>query len=218
MHVLITGATGLVGQGVLQECLESNDVDRVSALVRRPTGRSDERLHHVQVADFMALDGVEHALRGIDACFYCAGALPVGLSEQEYRHVTVDLTAHVAQVLAKWNPDLRFLYVSGAHSDATSRIMPLRVKGEAEEALAALPLRTTMLRPGGIQPVHGERSPHGAMDLMYRVGGPVMGLGVSLAPGLFTTTERLGRAMIAIAQMEHPPGVVENREINEIGA
>ncbi|GAB3093017.1 NAD-dependent epimerase/dehydratase family protein [Lysobacter terrae] len=218
MRILITGATGLVGQGVLQECLQASDVESVTALLRHPTGRSDPRLREVLVADFAALDGVEDELRGLDACFYCAGAPPIGTPEAQYRHVTLDLTLNVARTLARLNPSLRLLYISGAHSDPSSHLMPLRVKGETEQALGALPLRTTMLRTGGIQPVHGEHSPHKALDVFYRIGGPVMGLGVAMAPALFTTTAHVGRAMLALARMPDPPRIVENGEINRLGA
>lgn len=217
MRILITGATGLVGQGVLQECLEARDVDGVVALLRHSTGRTDPRLHEVLVADFADLSGVEDALQALDACFYCAGAPPIGTPEAQYRHVTLDLTLNVARTLARLNPSLHLLYISGAHSEPSSHVMPLRVKGETEQALGALPLRTTMLRTGGIQPVHGEHSPHKALDVAYRIGGPVMGLGVALAPTLFTTTARVGRAMLALARMEDPPKVVENDEINRLG-
>jgi uncharacterized protein YbjT (DUF2867 family) len=217
MRVLVTGATGLVGQGVLQECLEARDVAQVTALVRHPTGRRHPRLREVQVADFSALEGVEEALRGFDACFYCAGAPPIGTAEAEFRRVTVDLTRHVAGVLARLNPGLHFVYISGTHADPRSALMPLRVKGEAEQALAALSLRTTMIRPGGIQPVHGEHSSHKPLALLYKVAGPLMGLGVALAPQLMTTTARVGRAMLAVARMDDPPAVVENDEINRLG-
>lgn len=218
MRILLTGATGLVGQGVLRECLADPVVTHVAALGRRPGGESHDKLEDLVVADFADLSSVEGRLHPFDACLYCAGALPVGISEAEFRHVTLDLTLHVARTLARLNPRLVFVYVSGAYSDPDSRVMPLRIKGEAERALAALPIRTVMLRTGGIQPVHGVRSPHPAMATMYAAVGPLMSLGVQLMPGLMTTTGRVGRAMLQLLRQDDPPAVVENAEINRLGS
>lgn len=131
MRILLTGATGLVGQGVLHECLASGE-DTVTVLGRRPTGRTHALLDEVLVQDFGELASVEARLQPFDACFYCAGAAPIGTAETDYRHVTVALTTHVARTLARLNPRIVFAYVSGAHADPASRIMPLRIKGEAE--------------------------------------------------------------------------------------
>lgn len=218
MRILVTGASGLLGQGVLRTCLDDPGVTHVAALVRRTLDTSDAKLEQIVAPDFSDLTGVEGRLHPFDACFYCAGARPIGVAEAEYRHVTVDLTVHVAATLARSNPDLRFLYVSGAHANPDSRIMPLRVKGEVERALVALPLRTTMLRTGGIQPSQGERSPHPGMAAFYTLGAPMMGLGLGMLPGVLTSTGRVGRAMLALARMPDPPAVVENREINRLGA
>lgn len=217
MQILITGANGLVGQGVLQACLRDPEVTRVVALGRRPGGQSHAKLTELTCPDFAELGAVEALLRPFDACLYCAGAPPLGTPEAEYRHVTRDLTMHVAQVLARLNPGLVFLYVSGAHSDPASRLMPLRIKGETENALAALPLRSVMLRTGGVQPVEGVRSPRPALAALYALTGPVMGLGVLLAPGVMTTTQRVGRAMLKLLRQQDPPAVVENAEINRLG-
>lgn len=222
MRILLAGATGLVGQGVLRECLRAPDVSHVTALGRHPIGQADAMLADSKVSDlvvpdFSDLDAVEDRLRPFDACLYCAGAPPIGTGEAEYRHVTLELTTHVAKTLARLNPSLTFLYISGAYADPDSHVMVLRVKGETERALAALPIRTVMLRPGGIQPVGDERSPHPALAMVYRVAGPLMGLGVRLAPQLLTTTERVGRAMLQLARDVDPPPIVENAEINRLG-
>lgn len=216
-HLLITGASGLVGQGVLHEALLDASVASITLLGRHSVHCKDPRVNEVLVEDFANLRSVEAQLTGIDACLYCAGAPPIGTPEDVYRHVTVELTTSVARTLARLNPDMRFLYVSGANANPASRFMPLRVKGEAERALQALPLQTTMLRPGGIQPAHGERSPHGLLRALYAVGAPLMGIGVAMAPSLMTSTARLGRAMLAIVRMPEPPGIVENAEINRLG-
>lgn len=218
MRILLTGANGLVGQGVLAECLRAADVSHVAALGRQSTGHSDPKLEEIIVADFSELRAVEDRLRPYDACLYCAGVLPLGVSEAEFRHVTLDLTTHVARTLAHHNPSMIFVYVSGALSNPDSHLMPLKVKGLTERALAALPLRTVMFRPGGIQPVEGVHSPHPGRDTLYQLSGPLMRLGVKLAPQLMTTTERLGRAMLAVLREREPPAVVESAEINRLGA
>jgi uncharacterized protein YbjT (DUF2867 family) len=217
MRLLLTGATGLVGQGVLRECLRAADVSHVAALGRHPVAQADPKLDNLVAPDFADLHEVEDRLDPFDACLYCAGAMPLGMTEAAYRHVTVDLTLNVARTLARRNPALTFLYISGAASNPHSPLMPLRVKGEAERALAALPTRTVMLRPGAIQPVDGVRSPHDGRALLYALTGPFMALGVRLLPQAMTTTACIGRAMLQLLRQHNPPAVVENAEINRLG-
>jgi len=214
MRILMTGASGLVGQGVLREALADPTVSSVTVLARRDLAHPDSRVEALLVDRFDDLQPVETHLASFNACCYCAGAPPLGTPEAEYRHVTFDLTLHVARAFAARNPDARFLYISGAHADAASRFMPLRVKGETEDALRALPITSVMLRPGGIQPSGDERSPHAWMRPLYLVAKPFMGIGVRLAPGLMTSTTQVGRAMLALAAMPDPPPIVENEAIH----
>lgn len=218
MRIMMTGATGLVGQGVLHEVLGDPAVTHVGVLGRHAIDSDDPRVEDLRVERFDALDGVAERLAPWDACFYCAGAPPVGTPESEYRHVTLDLTLHVARAFAERNPQSRFLYISGAHSDPASRVMPLRIKGQTEAALSALAITTVMLRTGGIRPAHGETSPHAWIRPMYTLGQPFMALGERLLPGVMTSTATLGRAMLALATMPDPPAVVENAQINRLGA
>lgn len=217
MRIVMTGATGLVGQGVLQTALSDARVSAVTVLGRRACGQRHEKLQEVIVRGFDQLDAVGEQLRGMDACLYCAGAPPVGTPEATYRHVTHDLTVNVAKTLLQTNPAMRFLYISGAHANPDSRIMPLRIKGETEVALAALPMRSVMLRPGGIRPVLGERSPHAPLRLLHSIAGPFMGLAMRLMPSMMTDTAHLSRAMLALALADNAPAVVENIDINRWG-
>lgn len=215
MKVLVTGATGLVGQGVVRACQMSADVDRVVALVRKP-GDAGPDVEEIVLPDFLQAATLADRLAGFDACFYCAGAPPVGTPEAEYRHVTLEVTVAVARAWAEANPNGCFLYVSGAYADPDSRVMPLRIKGETEHALRALPIRTVMLRPGGVRPVEHTGTRHAALKPLYLLGGPVMKIAEHMAPSMVTSNEAIGRAMIALASQPQPPDVVECAEINAL--
>lgn len=217
VRVLLVGATGLVGQGVALACQRSAEVAALTALVRRPGGLKGGGSERV-VADFLRIDARVDDLAGFDACFYCAGVTPIGTGEDEYRRVTLDTTVAVARTWADANPQGTFLYVSGAGANPRSRLMPLRVKGQAEEALRALPVRTVMLRPGGVRPVPGTGTRHALLKPLYWGGAPLMKLAGVLSPSLVTSNLALGRAMIALAGTQRPPQAVECDEINRIAA
>ncbi|PZT27085.1 oxidoreductase [Stenotrophomonas maltophilia] len=217
LRILLTGAAGLVGQGVALACQRSPQVAHLTALVRRP-GSLNGPGSELIVPDFLQMQGRHEQLAGFDACFYCAGAPPVGTAEAEYRRVTLDITLAVARAWAAANPEGRFLYVSGAGADPQSRVMPLRVKGETEVALQALPVRTVMLRPGGVRPVPGTGTRHALLKPLYWGGAPLMKLAGAVAPSLVTSNLALGQAMVALAAREHPPGTVECADINRIAA
>ncbi len=217
MRVMIVGATGLVGQGALAACRAATDVQRIVLLGRRPLDIIDARIAQHHALDLRGVDADHPVFRGLDACLYCAGMVP-GLSEADFREVTVDVTLHVARAFAAANPTGTFVYVSGAGADAASAIMPLRVKGAAEDALRALAVRTVMLRPGVVQPVDGVRSPHGLRASGYALAAPLLGLGRRLAPGVFTTSTSLGRAMLTAARTPGSATVLDNVAINRLGA
>ncbi|HIE4139747.1 TPA: oxidoreductase [Stenotrophomonas maltophilia] len=217
LRILLTGAAGLVGQGVVLACQRSPQVSRLTALVRH-SGSLSGTGSELIVPDFLRIQERVEELAGFDACLYCAGAPPVGTAEAEYRRVTVDTTLAVARAWAAANPGGCFLYVSGAGADPQSRLMPLRVKGETEVALQALPVRSVMLRPGGVRPVAGTGTRHALLKPLYWGGAPLMKLAGAIAPSLMTSNLALGQAMIALAAREHPPATVECADINRIAA
>lgn len=217
MRVMIVGATGLVGQGALAACIAASDVERIVLLGRRRVDMADPRIEQHQAPDLREIDPGHVVFRDLDACLYCAGVVP-GLSEADFRAVTVDVTLHVARAFAAANPAGTFVYVSGAGADASSAIMPLRVKGEAEDALRSLAIRTVMVRPGIVQPVDGVRSPHGLRAAGYAFAAPLLGLGRNIAPGVFTTSTSVGRAMLAAARTPASATALDNLAINRLGA
>ncbi|MEE9877422.1 MAG: oxidoreductase [Stenotrophomonas maltophilia] len=216
LKIVLTGASGLVGQGVALACAGSVHVRRTVALVRHAGGLVTAT-EELVLDDFLQAHRRQADLVGFDACFYCAGAPPLGTAEDAYRRVTLDTRLAVAQTWFAANPQGMFLYVSGAHANPESHLMPLRIKGETERALARLPGRTVMLRPGGVRPVAGTGSRHALLKPLYVVGGPMMQLTAAVLPSMFTSNLVLGRAMIALAGMPDPPAVVECRQINQLG-
>lgn len=218
MNVILTGASGLVGQGVLIESLRDPRVTSVLSLGRSPSGREDPKLTDLVHPDLFDLSGIEERLRGWDACFHCIGASVVGTGLEAYRRVTFDMTLHLAQTLARLNPGMTFIYVSGVGSDPHSALPWMRIKGEIEQALLALPIRTVMFRAGGVQPLDGVRSRHGWLQALYALGAPGLALGAKHLPHTFTTTARMGRAMIEVAaQDDRASAVLDNAEINRLG-
>ncbi len=202
MKVILFGGSGMVGQGVLRECLADDRVTQVVSVGRRALRVSHPKLCEVLRQDLADLSPVEADLAGADGVFYCLGVSSVGLKEDAYRRVTVDLTQEaVRAVRAASGDEVRFLYVSGGGTDSTEqgRVMWARVKGEAENlVLAAFP-RAVMFRPGFIQPRDGIRSKTAWYAAVYAVTGvltPVLRL---VAPGTVNDTREIGRAMLNVA-------------------
>ena len=218
MRVLLFGATGMVGQGVLRECLLDPDVTHVLAVGRSATGQRHETLREIVVPDVANLSSIEPELSGFDACFFCLGVSSVGMNEADYRRVTYDLTIAAARVLYGVNPALRFSYVSGQNTNTQGRAMWARVKGETEDALLAMSPQTYMFRPGFIHPQHGVRSKTRLYSTVYSATGALFPVLRRLFPSAVTTTERLGRAMVTVAVQGASKRILETRDINAIGA
>ncbi|GHE07033.1 hypothetical protein [Klenkia taihuensis] len=215
MTVLLYGASGMIGQGVLRECLLDDRVGEVRAVVRRPLGRSHSKLREVVTTDLAA--GGDH-LRGVDLTFHSAGPSANGMKEPEYWRHTYDLSLSIGRAVAAASPGSGLVYVSGAGTKRDSRMMWARVKGETEDALAALPLRVWSFRPGLIRALHGTRPTTGLYRALDTILGPVMSLLSRVAPGQVTDTERLGRAALQAVTTHAPPGVVTSAGINDLAA
>jgi uncharacterized protein YbjT (DUF2867 family) len=214
MNVILFGATGMVGQGVLRECLLDPEVQSVLSLGRSSTGRHHPKLREIVRKDLFDPGGIEKDLTGLDACFFCLGVTSAGLTEQQYARITHDLAVLWAQALVKANPGMTFVFVSGAGSDTKGRAMWQRVKGRAEDALLALPFKATyVFRPAFIQPLHGIRSRTISYRVLYAIFRPLFLPFRALFPKFATTTEQLGRAMIGAAKRGAPRHILESGDI-----
>lgn len=219
MKVLIFGATGMVGQGVLRECLRAPDVETVQTVGRTRTGQLDPRLIEVVLPDLMDYRAAEASLTGFDACFFCLGVSSVGMQEAEYSRLTYDLTLAAAQTLARLNPQMTFVYVSGASTDSTEqgRSMWARVKGRTENALQRLPFKGVYLfRPGVIQPLNGARSKTRSYQLFYTLARPFLSTLRALFPNQILSTEDIGLAMLAVARHGADKAVLETADIRAL--
>jgi len=212
MQVLLFGTTGMVGQGVLRECLLDPRVEKVLSIGRSKSGERHPKLEEVDIRDFDSLD-----LTAYDACFFCLGVSSAGMSEDEYRRVTYDMTLDVAKKIA--TPRMTFIYVSGAGTDSTERgrTMWARVKGATENALLRLPFKAAyMFRPGVIQPLHGVKSRTTSYRVLYAITRPLLPLLKRMLPKYVTTTEQVGRAMINVAANGAPKAILESDDINRL--
>jgi uncharacterized protein YbjT (DUF2867 family) len=219
MKAILFGATGMVGQGALQECLRSGEVESVLSIARGATGRAHPKLREIAHHDFTGFSAIEGELRGYDACFFCLGVSSIGKSEADYRRITYDFTLAAARVLARLNPGMTFIYVSGSGTDSSGKgtTMWARVKGQTENALFELPFKAAYaFRPAYIQPL-GDIVPKTKwLRAVYAIVGPLYPVWKALFPKYVTTTAQVGRAMIHVARQGAPKRVLENRDINEI--
>ncbi len=219
MKVILFGATGMVGQGVLRECLLDPGVESVLVVGRSPTAQRHAKLHEILHGDFFDFSSIEPQLADYDACFFCLGVSSVGMNEERYRHLTYDITLAAARTLARLNPRMVFVYVTGRGTDSSEKggLMWARVKGKTENDLLKLPFKAAyMFRPAGIQPLHGIRSKTAWVQAIYVAAAPLLSLLNRVAPKYMTTTEQVGRAMIAVARNGFPRPVLESEDINAV--
>ena len=219
MRVVLFGATGMVGQGVLRECLLDPDVESVLSVGRTATGQPHVKLRELEHRDFLDFSPIENELAGFDACFFCLGVSSAGMEEDAYRRITYDFTMAAARTLARLNPNLTFVYVSGMGTDSSERgrTMWAKVKGKTENELLGLPFKAAyMFRPGLIVPLHGIKSKTRLYRAFYAAMAPLLPLLNAAFPKYVTTTEQVGRAMIKVARQGATKSVLENSDINAV--
>lgn len=217
IRLIITGSTGMVGEGVLFQSLNDERVDEVLVINRRPCGVQHPKLKEILHSDFFDLSSVAAQLKGYDACFFCLGVSSVGMKEDDYHKMTYLLTMHVAETLCRLNPDMSFCYISGAGTDSSEqgRSMWARVKGKTENALMKLPFKAVYaFRPGFIRPIPGMRHTHG----FYRYINWLFPIGRKIFPSAFCTLEELSAAMMHTALYKQGCGIVGGKDIIGLSA
>jgi uncharacterized protein YbjT (DUF2867 family) len=218
MNILITGATGMVGRGVLEVALEDERISKVIVLNRHTVGLQHPKLKEILTKNFYDITPLSDELKNIDACFFCLGVSAAGMTEEEYNHLTYDLTISFARHLKELNPAMTFIYVSGAGTDSTEkgRMMWARVKGKTENALLALNFRQAfMFRPGIIIPMRGIKSRTKLYNMAYVVLRPFFPL-LKRSKTMATDTDRLGKAMVNAAANGYSKKIIEMADIFEL--
>jgi uncharacterized protein YbjT (DUF2867 family) len=218
MKVLVFGATGMVGHGVLLECLRDPQVELAVTVGRTATGMQDTKLREIVHGDLTSYAGIESELVGFDACFFCLGVSSSGMKEADYERITYGFTLPIAETLSRINSGMTFIYVSGAGTDSSEqgRAMWARVKGRTENVLLRLPLKAYMFRPGLIEPLDGVKSKTAAYWVLYTLGRPLLpGLRWAF-PNHVLSTRDIGQAMLAVAKHGYDKRILETRDIRAV--
>jgi uncharacterized protein YbjT (DUF2867 family) len=216
MNVLIFGATGMVGQGVLRECLLDPNVQLVATMGRGATGQQNPKLREIVLKDLSNYAPIEEKLTNVDACFFCLGISASGMTEEAYARITYGITIAAAETLARLNPKLVFIYVSGTGTDSSERgrMMWARVKGKTENALLRLPFAAAyMFRPGFIEPANGEVSRTKLYRISYVIAKPFLPLIRLLFRNQILTTHQIARAMLNLVTHPYPKHILEIKDI-----
>ena len=218
MKALVFGATGMVGQAVLLECIRDHEVELVVTVGRTATGTADPKVREIVHANLADLSAIESQLAGFDACFYCLGVASTGMSEDDYTRITFGFTLAAGEVLSRSNPGMTFVYVSGSGTDSSEKgsMMWARVKGRTENALLALPLKAFMFRPGFIEPMDGIRSRTPSYRIFYAALKPALPLLRAMIPNKVISTRELGRAMLSGAKQGYPKSILETADIRAV--
>jgi uncharacterized protein YbjT (DUF2867 family) len=214
IQAIITGVTGMVGEGVLHECLHRPEVEKILVLTRKPSGIMHPKVNEIVHMNFHDLSAIENHLSGYNACFFCLGVSSVGMKEPEYRHLTYDLTLHVAKTLVRLNPDMTFCYISGAGTDTTEKgSMWARVKGKTENDLLKLPFKESyMFRPGFIQPTPGLKNTLKFYKYVLWMTPALR----TVFPNYISSLKELGLAMIHSVTKRYPKRILEVKDIVEL--
>lgn len=209
IKVIITGASGMVGEGVLYECLQNNEVEKILVVGRRTCGYTDPKLKEIIHGDLYDLSSVEEQLKGYDACFFCLGMSSVGVKEPEFTKVTYNLTMHFADTLSRLNKDMTFCYVSGAGTDINGRMMWQKVKGKTEKDLTKLSLKVYNFRPGIIKPTNGLKNTLS----FYKWLGWLLPVISVFSPSSIISLKQIGDAMINVTKKGYEKNILEVKDI-----
>ena len=219
MNVILFGATGMVGQGVLRECLLDPNVERVLSLGRTSGGVSNAKLQEIIRKELWNYADIETSLSGFDACCFCLGIASSGMTEEDYERVTYGIALAAAKVLCQLSPQMKFIFVSGAGADSSERgrLMWARIKGKTENAILRLPFAAAyVFRPGVIQPMHGEKSKTTLYRVFASIAKPLLPLLRTVFPNYVLTTEEIGRAMLTVVRHGAAKRILESADVRAV--